>query len=99
MINFDVFSYVLPFISFVLDHAIKKARNITNPENGIWVFLKLLVVVYYLGIYVMALEANGFNNEDRPQFSNMYILSTINLITFPVLASGYSYALYLGKLK
>ena len=58
-IDFDVFSYVIPFVSFVLDHSIKRVTNTPNPEKQIWVFMKLALIVYYLGVYVMSLEIRG----------------------------------------
>jgi hypothetical protein len=95
-IQFDVFSYVLPFISFVLDHAIKRVTNQTNPEHGAFVFLKLCAVVYYLGVYVMSLEMKGSPDN---HVHAVFLQSTINLIAFPVLSCLYAYALYKTKLN
>ncbi len=63
-IGFDVFSYVIPFVSFVLDHSIKRVTNSQFPEKSIWVFLKLAMIVYYLGVYVMSLEIKGASEDD-----------------------------------
>lgn len=56
LVNFDVFSYVIPFISFMLDHIIKKVNPGTTPEKSMYVFFKLLFIVYYLGVYVLSLD-------------------------------------------
>ena len=62
-VQFDVFSYAIPFVSFVLDHSVKRIAigYFYNgaTEKSIWVFLKLAMIVYYLGIYVMTLEIKG----------------------------------------
>ena len=96
-IDFDVFSYVIPFVSFVLDHSIKRVTNTQNPEKQIWVFMKLAMIVYYLGVYVMSLEIRG--NSDLDKLSKFYVLTTINLILFPIVSGSYSYALLKGKLN
>lgn len=56
LVNFDVFSYVIPFISFMLDHIIKKVNPGKTPEKNIYVFFKLLFIIYYLGVYVLSLD-------------------------------------------
>ena len=96
-IDFDVFSYVIPFVSFVLDHSIKRVTNSQQPEKSIWVFLKLAMIVYYLGVYVMSLEIRGSENVD--EINKFFVLTTINLLLFPVLSGLYSWALLMGKLS
>jgi hypothetical protein len=64
-VEFDVFSYAIPFVSFVLDHSIKRIAGHTNAEKSVWVFLKLFLIVYYLGVYVMSLEVKGGKEEAR----------------------------------
>ena len=96
-IDFDVFSYAIPFVSFVLDHSIKRVTNSSNPEKSHWVFVKLAMIVYYLGTYVMSLEIHG--SEDVSTLDKFFLMTTINLILFPVLSSLYSWALYKGKLN
>ena len=53
--NFNVFNYTLPFISFLYDHSVKKIKNLG--ERPLFIFVKLMVLVYYLGIYVIALQS------------------------------------------
>lgn len=55
-IDFDVFSYAIPFVSFILDHSIKRVNSHQNPEKSIFLFVKLFFIIFYLGIYVMSLE-------------------------------------------
>jgi hypothetical protein len=62
-----------------------------------WVFLKLALIVYYLGVYVMSLEVRGTQKFEN--LSNFYVLTTINLVIFPFLSGSYSYALLKGKLN
>ena len=95
-IDFDVFSYAIPFVSFVLDHSIKRVTNTSNPEKSIYVFLKLAMIVYYLGVYVMSLEIRG--SKDLANLSKFFVMSTVNLLLFPILSSIYSYFLKRGNL-
>ena len=96
-IGFDVFSYVIPFVSFVLDHSIKRVTNSQFPEKSFWVFIKLALIVYYLGVYVMSLEISGA--AELSQLNKFFALTTANLILFPILSGMYSYALLKGKLN
>ena len=91
-IDFDVFSYAIPFVSFVLDHSIKRVTNQNNQEKSIWVFLKLAIIVYYLGVYVMSLEIKA--GSDSAEQNKFYTLTTIDLLAFPLVSGVYSWALY-----
>lgn len=51
--NFNIFTYTLPFVAFILDHSTKKIKNIG--EKSIFILIKLIIIVYYLGTYVLAL--------------------------------------------
>ena len=92
-----MFSYAIPFVSFVLDHGVKRVENSRRTEKSIWVFTKLAMIIYYLGVYVMSLEIKTSNIKE-PVLDKFYILSTINLFMFPLLNCAYSYALKKGKL-
>ena len=59
--------------------------------------MKLAMIVYYLGVYVMSLEIRG--NSDLEKLSKFYVLTTINLLLFPIVSGSYSYALLKGKLN
>jgi hypothetical protein len=52
-ISFNIFTYTLPFVAFILDHSTKRLKNL--PEKSIYLMLKLVAIVYYLGAYVLAL--------------------------------------------
>src|ERR1035437_4226703 len=52
--NFNIFTYTIPFVAFILDHSTKKLINLN--EKNIYVVAKLLVIIYYLGVYVLALQ-------------------------------------------
>lgn len=52
-LSFNIFTYTLPFVAFILDHSTKRIKNIG--EKNFFILIKLLVIVYYLGIYVLAL--------------------------------------------
>ena len=60
-------------------------------------FLKLAMIVYYLGVYVMSLEIRGSENVD--EINKFFVLTTVNLLLFPVLSGLYSWALLMGKLS
>ena len=62
-----------------------------------WVFLKLTMIVYYLGVYVMSLEIQGA--QSWTALNNFFVLTTINLIMFPILSGIYSSMLFKGKLN
>jgi hypothetical protein len=52
----DLFTYILPFIGFIVDAAIKRAFYIS--ARLIFVILKVLVILFYLAVYVLALQKN-----------------------------------------
>jgi hypothetical protein len=53
-ITFNIFTYTLPFVAFILDHSTKRLKNL--PEKSLYIMLKLIAIVYYLGAYVLALQ-------------------------------------------
>lgn len=52
-LSFNIFTYTLPFVAFILDHSTKKIKNIG--EKSIFIMIKLILIIYYLGTYVLAL--------------------------------------------
>ena len=52
-LNFNIFTYTLPFVAFILDHSTKRLKSIQ--EKNLYILLKLAIIVYYLVIYVIAL--------------------------------------------
>ena len=51
--SFNLFTYTLPFVAFILDHSTKKILNLQ--EKSIYILVKLMIIIYYLGVYVLAL--------------------------------------------
>ena len=68
-----MFSYAIPFVSFVLDHGVKRVENSRRTEKSIWVFTKLAMLIYYLGVYVMSLEIKTSNIKE-PVLDKFYKL-------------------------
>lgn len=85
----DLFTYILPFIGFIVDAAIKRAFYIS--AKLIFVIFKVLVILFYLAVYVLALQKN---NEIR-----YYYIVIANQIVFPLFMALYWYLLIKGKLK
>eukprot|EP00347_Sterkiella_histriomuscorum_P023431 403334668 len=85
--NFNIFTYTLPFVAFILDHSTKRIKNLN--EKSIFVFMKVLLIIYYLGAYVLALQ----NLESAIYF----IICNVNFLVFPVMTCIYGY--YLRKNK
>jgi hypothetical protein len=88
-INFNIFTYTLPFVAFIFDHSSKRLMNL--PEKSLYLMLKLIAIVYYLGAYVLALQQPGVT-------SNYYIVGNVNFIVFPPVTLVYAYLLRKKKL-
>jgi hypothetical protein len=87
-VSFNIFTYTLPFVAFILDHSSKRLMNL--PEKTIYLMVKLAIIVYYLGSYVLALQSPDIT-------SSYYLVANINFIVFPFLTV--SYAVLLRKKK
>jgi len=87
--DFDLFTYTLPFVAFMYDHSLKKVK--LYGERSIFIIAKLLIIIYYLGFFVLSLQATST--------SKFYIIANVNFIVYPVFAVGYSYLLSLNKFK
>lgn len=88
-ITFNIFTYTLPFVSFILDHSTKRLLGL--PEKSIYLMLKLVAIIYYLGAYVLALQQPGVT-------SKYYIIGNINFLVFPPLTLLYGHLLRKMKL-
>jgi predicted Na+-dependent transporter len=86
--NFNIFTYTLPFVAFILDHSTK--RLINKPEKAIYIIVKLVLIIYYLGAYVLALQQVTSDSH--------FLICLINFIIFPLLTLAYGYLLRKGKL-
>ena len=87
--SFNIFTYTLPFVAFLLDHSTKRLKNLN--EKAIYIIIKLILIIYYLGAYVLALQDLSLDSH--------YLICQINFIIFPVLTIVYGYFLRKGKLS
>ena len=88
-VELDLFTYLLPFVSFIMDASIKRAYCV-QAKNA-YIIFKILFIFYYLALYVCALQAT----PDVP----FYWVVCANLLLFPALMSVYTWALMKGKLS
>jgi hypothetical protein len=88
-VTFNIFTYTLPFVAFILDHSQKRLNNL--PEKSIYVMAKLIAIIYYLGTYVLALQAPTV-------YSQYYIIVNVNFILFPIFYIVYGHMLRQKKL-
>jgi len=82
-VSFNVFTYTLPFVAFVLDHSTKRLKNLS--EKSVYILVKLMLIIYYLGTYVLALQTLSS--------ITYYIVCNANLVIFPPLTLLYGYLL------
>jgi hypothetical protein len=52
-VELDMFTYLVPFVSFIMDASIKRAYCV-QAKNA-YIIFKILFIFYYLAIYVCAL--------------------------------------------
>lgn len=88
-VELDLFTYILPFVSFIIDAAVKRAYNI-QVKSG-FMAVKVMMIFFYLAVYVCALQAT----VDEA----FYWIVNANLILFPILMIGYLILLLNGKLS
>ena len=86
--EFDIFTYTLPFVAFILDHSTKKIKNLQ--EKSIFVLIKLIIIVYYLGAYVLALQ--------QLNSTKFFIIAQVNFLIYPFFSTFYGYLLRKSKL-
>jgi hypothetical protein len=83
-IHFNIFTYTLPFVAFIFDHSAKRLMNL--PEKTIFILIKLGIIVYYLGSYVLALQSPGTSGT-------YVIVANVNFLVFPMLHVAYAFLL------
>lgn len=88
-LNLDLFSYLMPFVSFLIDACCKKAYCLT--ARSFYAGLRVLLTFYYLSIYVVSLS--------KTSDSAIYWLANTNLFGFPALITLYWQLLIRGKLS
>ena len=52
-IELDLFTYILPFVSFIIDAAVKRAYHMQ--VKSCVIFMKIIWIFFYLSFYVIAL--------------------------------------------
>lgn len=87
--HLDLFSYVLPFVGFIVDASIKRAFLISARVP--FMMVKLMSILCYLVVYVMAIQ----KSEDV----RFYYLMIVAQVMFPAFCVLYCGLLLKGKLK
>ena len=88
-VTFNIFTYTLPFVAFILDHSLKRLNSL--PEKSLYIMIKLIAIIYYLGTYVLALQQPSV-------YSQYYIIVHTNFVIFPIVYVVYGYLLRAKKL-
>ena len=88
-IELDLFTYIIPFVSFIIDASVKRAYQIQ--ARSLIMCGKIFVIFFYLSFYVIALQ--------RTSESQIYWIATINFFIFPLLMLVYWVALLKKKLS
>ena len=89
MLGLDLFTYLLPFVSFIIDPSVRRAYNIRAKPG--YVCFKIIYLFIYLLIYVMALQSTGANT--------LYWISSVDFFVFPIFNIIYWIALLNKKLQ
>ena len=74
-IELDLFTYIMPFVSFITDAAVKRAYHL-QAQNWIVCF-KIISIFFYLSLYVLSLQ--------RSSTDKIYWVASINFLVFPAL--------------
>ena len=88
-IQMNLFSYMLPFVSFMIDASVKRAYCVN--AKSVYQGLKVVFTFYFLCIYVISLQ--------RKSNSKFYWLASSNLIIFPIVVTVYWWLLIRGSLS
>ena len=88
-ISLDLFTYILPFVSFIIDASVKRAYAIQ--AKNFYMCFKIVVIFYYLAVYVMALQ--------KSSDEGVYWVANGNLLGFPLLMTIYWLLLMKGYLS
>lgn len=88
-VDLDLFTYILPFVSFVIDASVKRAYHLQ--AKSVFLGSKFALIFYYLAVYVCSLQ--------QTSASNFYWLVSANLVFFPIIMGIYWLLLIKGKLS
>lgn len=89
-IKMNAFTFTFPVAASLLDVSTRRLWHVN--EKNYYSFLKVAVIIYYLGLYVMSLQ-----NREQPL--RFYVISSVNFILVPPLHIIYGYMLRCGKLQ
>ena len=85
----DILSYMLPFVSFIIDATVKRAYSMS--AKSIFIGIKVIFIFYYLCIYVIALQ--------KTPNTKWFWMANVNLLLFPIIITIYWWFLLRGKLS
>ena len=85
----DLMSYLLPFVSFMIDAAAKRVYSVS--AKSLYQVIKVIFTFYFLCMYVVAL-----NRTSRSYF---FWIANVNLLIYPLIICGYWWLLIHGKLS
>lgn len=85
----DLLSYLLPFVSFMIDASAKRVYSAS--AKTIFQLIKVIFTFYFLCFYVVALNRNSKNV--------FFWIANGNLIIYPITMTGYWWLLINGKLS
>lgn len=87
--HMDLLSYMLPFVSFMIDAAAKRVYMV-KAKLG-YQFVKVMITFYFLFIYIIALN--------RKSKSAIFWIANVNLFVYPIIISIYWWLLINAKLS
>lgn len=88
-IELDLFTYIMPFVSFIIDASVKRAYQIQ--AKSLVMCAKVIIIFFYLSVYVAALQ--------KTSTDVIYWIANITFLAFPILMLVYWLALLKKKLS
>jgi len=85
----DLMSYLLPFVSFMIDAAAKRVYSVS--AKSVYQLVKVVFTFYFLCMYVVALN--------RTSKSVFFWIANVNLLVYPIIICGYWWLLINAKLS
>ena len=85
----DLLSYLLPFVSFMIDASAKRVYSVS--AKTCYQLIKVILTFYFLCFYVVALNRNSN--------SVFFWIANVNLLAYPIIITGYWLELIHGKLS
>lgn len=88
-IELDLFTYIMPFVSFIIDASVKRAYQIQ--AKSLVMCAKVIIIFFYLSVYVAALQ--------KTSTDVIFWIANITFLAFPILMLVYWLALLKKKLS